>query len=42
MKGDGNFTLESVNEVYVEDCYKLTEHFQSKLKEQFMLQEKKC
>jgi len=35
MKGDDNFTLESVNKVYVEQSYGITEHFQSKLKEHF-------
>jgi len=35
MKSDGNFILESVNTVYVEQSYGITDHFQSKLKEYF-------
>lgn len=35
IKGDGNFTLEAANQLYVADKYKLVDNFQTSLKENY-------
>ncbi len=35
LQGDGNFTLEAANQLYVADKYKLVDNFQTSLKENY-------